>query len=445
MPALNMRSPMTRVALGLGVSVLTLVLLVQGLLMLAVDGVTDDYVRRFMRGTVDMLQNELAPLAPAQRASRVKVLDELFAYPVTLVPASRLAPEDLATLSRGELLVQGFNRRIYAALPGLNEPGGQVLLLGPLNSDGHPAGRLQMPREVWLQLAASLLLGLAVFALAVWLLRPVWRDMRALQQAAEGMTAGRFDITIREPESRLFAPLAAGARATLERLATALATQRELTGAVSHELRTPLARLRFAIDALVDEDDAGRRELAVQACERDIDELDALIDASLMLVRLDMGALEVSKTPGDLAALLHQEAASLAPLLDGKQLSTDIRLGPQPLHFDARLLPYALRNGLRNAARHARERICLSAWQDEAGRICLAVDDDGEGVPEALREAVFTPFKRLDGPKERGSRGFGLGLAIVRRVAEALGGEALMQQAPRLEGARLLMRWPDGQ
>ncbi|MCV2419576.1 ATP-binding protein [Paucibacter sp. DJ2R-2] len=443
MPALSIRSPMTRVALGLGVSVLALVLLVQGLLMLAVDGVTDDYVRRFMRGTVDMLQHELAPLDPEQRAIRVQVLDQLFAYPVTLVPAAGLRPEDLVTLSRGELVVQGFNRRIYASLPGLNEAEGQVLLLGPLNADGHPAGHLQVPRELWLQLAASLLLGLAVFGLAAWLLRPVWRDMRALQQAAEGMTAGRFDITIREPESRLFAPLAAGARATLERLAMALATQRELTGAVSHELRTPLARLRFAIDALVDEDDAGRRELAVQACERDIDELDALIDASLMLARLDMGALEVACAPGDLGSLLAQEAASLAPLLDGKQLSTDIRLGLQPLRFDARLLPYALRNGLRNAARHARERIRLSAWLDERGQICLAVDDDGEGVPESQREAVFTPFKRLDGPKERGSRGFGLGLAIVRRVAEAHGGQALMQKAPELAGARLLMRWPD--
>jgi len=234
MPALSIRSPMTRVALGLGVSVLALVLLVQGLLMLAVDGVTDDYVRRFMRGTVDMLQHELAPLDPEQRAIRVQVLDQLFAYPVTLVPAAGLRPEDLVTLSRGELVVQGFNRRIYASLPGLNEAEGQVLLLGPLNADGHPAGHLQVPRELWLQLAASLLLGLAVFGLAAWLLRPVWRDMRALQQAAEGMTAGRFDITIREPESRLFAPLAAGARATLERLAMALATQRELTGAVSH-------------------------------------------------------------------------------------------------------------------------------------------------------------------------------------------------------------------
>jgi two-component system sensor histidine kinase RstB len=234
-------------------------------------------------------------------------------------------------------------------------------------------------------------------------------------------------------------------RATLERLAGALAAQRELTGAVSHELRTPLARLRFGIDALIEEDDRAARERAVAACERDIEELDALIDASLTLARLDMGALRAAPQPGDLAALLAQEAAGFAPLLDRKSLATDLRL-PEPLPFDARLLPYAVRNGLRNAARHARARIELRAWTEPASgaapaQVCIAVDDDGPGVPAAQREAVFAPFRRLDEKAERAGRGYGLGLAIVRRVVESHGGRALMEQSP-LGGARLRLSWP---
>jgi two-component system sensor histidine kinase RstB len=234
-------------------------------------------------------------------------------------------------------------------------------------------------------------------------------------------------------------------RATLERLAGALAAQRELTGAVSHELRTPLARLRFGIDALVDEDDRAARERAVAACERDIEELDALIDASLTLARLDMGALRAAPQPGDLAALLAQEAAGFAPLLDRKSLATDLRL-PEPLPFDARLLPYAVRNGLRNAARHARARIELRAWTEPASsaapaQVCIAVDDDGPGVPAAQREAVFAPFRRLDEKAGRAGRGYGLGLAIVRRVVESHGGRALMEDSP-LGGARLRLSWP---
>jgi signal transduction histidine kinase len=62
-------------------------------------------------------------------------------------------------------------------------------------------------------------------------------------------------------------------------------------------------------------------------------------------------------------------------------------------------------------------------------------------VPEALREAVFEPFKRLDGERERRGAGYGLGLAIVRRVAQAHGGQASMESAP-LGGARLRFAWP---
>ncbi|MCA3223792.1 MAG: two-component sensor histidine kinase [Burkholderiales bacterium] len=436
--------PLLRVAAGFGLAVLTLLVLVQSLVLLAVDEVTDDYLRRFMGGTVEMLAQDLAPLDAAARAQRVRELDERFAYPVLLLDAAGVQALDTAArerLARGELVVRGLNRKVLAPLPG----DGQVLELGPLDPDWNPEHRLNLPRALWLQLAAALALALTVGLLAWWLLRPAWRDLRALRRAADALAAGRFEAPLPALRSRLFAPLGRGMRATLERLAGALAAQRELTGAVSHELRTPLARLRFGIDALVDEDDRAARERAVAACERDIEELDALIDASLTLARLDMGALRAAPQPGDLAALLAQEAAGFAPLLDRKSLATDLRL-PEPLPFDARLLPYAVRNGLRNAARHARARIELRAWTEPASsaapaQVCIAVDDDGPGVPAAQREAVFAPFRRLDEKAGRAGRGYGLGLAIVRRVVESHGGRAIMEDSP-LGGARLRLSWP---
>lgn len=433
--ALTLRASLLRMALGLGLAVLAMALLVEALVLIAANEVTDDYVRNFMRGTVDLLVRDLSALDPPARRERIRELDAQFDYPLSLVPAhqQRLSAAQRDKLARGELVVAGLNRRIYAPMPG--EPD-QLLLLGPL--DSKRAGEL--PRELAAQLGAALVMALTVAGLAWWQLRPLWRDLRGLQRAAERLSAGRLDTEMPALQSRLFAPVVVASRAMVERLAAAMATQRELTGAVSHELRTPLARLRFAIDTLVDEEDRAARESAVQACERDIDELDALIDASLTLARLDMGALQPQLQPGDLGALLAQEAASLQPLLDGKQLDTDLRL-PGQLPFDARLLPYALRNGLRNAARHARARILLSAWV-EAGQLWLAIDDDGEGVPAGQREAAFQPFKRLERNARTGTRGFGLGLAIVRHVAQAHGGQARLGDAPRLGGARLLLHWP---
>ena len=262
-----------RVAAGLALAVMAMLLLVQALVALAVKEVTDDYVRRFMGGTVLMLQHELAPLDDAARAQRVRELDERIAYPVALAPAQDFTAEERARVSTGELLVTGFNRRVVAALPpGTAQPASpapqaseQVLVLGPLDPDWNPEHRLNLPRELWLQMAAAVVLA-AVVGLSAWaLLRPAWRDLRALQRTADALGAGRFDTPMPALASRLFAPVGRGMRATLERLAGALAAQRELTGAVSHELRTPLARLRFALDALVDEDDAARRADAVAA------------------------------------------------------------------------------------------------------------------------------------------------------------------------------------
>lgn len=435
----SFRTTPLRLAAGLAAAVLALVLLVQSLVLLTVDDLTDDYVRRFMAGTVSLMVDELAPLPAAQRAARVRDLDERFAYPVEIRPADApgLSAVERERLAAGETLVSGLPRRVQVLLPGAPA---QVLVLGPFNPEANPEHRLGLPREFGRALLVGVMLALAVGLIAFWLLRPAWRDLRALRRTADALADGRFDTPMPTLRSKVFAPLAEGQRAMLARLAAALAAQRELTGAVSHELRTPLARLRFAIDALAAEPDAARRDAAAADCERDLDELEALIDASLTFARLDSGALQARPEPGDLSALLHAEVRSLQPLLEGRALTVQADL-PGAARFDARLLPYALRNGLRNAARHAREAIAVQAWQDAQGRVCVAIDDDGPGVPEAQREAVFQPFRRLEGERERRSQGFGLGLAIVRRVMLAHDGEALMQQAPS-GGARLLLRWP---
>lgn len=433
------RTTPLRLAAGLAAAVLALVLLVQSLVLLTVDDLTDDYVRRFMAGTVSLMVDELAPLPAAQRAARVRDLDERFAYPVEISQADApgLSAAERERLAAGETLVSGLPRRVQVLLPGAPA---QVLVLGPFNPEANPEHRLGLPREFGRALLVGVMLALAVGLIAFWLLRPAWRDLRALRRTADALADGRFDTPMPTLRSKVFAPLAEGQRAMLARLAAALAAQRELTGAVSHELRTPLARLRFAIDALAAEPDAARRDAAAADCERDLDELEALIDASLTFARLDSGALQARPEPGDLSALLHAEVRSLQPLLEGRALTVQADL-PGAARVDARLLPYALRNGLRNAARHARDAIAVQAWQDAQGRVCVAIDDDGPGVPEAQREAVFQPFRRLDGERERRSQGFGLGLAIVRRVMLAHDGEALMQQAPS-GGARLLLRWP---
>jgi two-component system sensor kinase ParS len=96
-------------------------------------------------------------------------------------------------------------------------------------------------------------------------------------------------------------------------------------------------------------------------------------------------------------------------------------------------------NILRNAMRYAHNRVVLSVARED-GRNVVSVDDDGPGVPAAERQRLFEPFTRLEGSRGRDSGGVGLGLAIVRSVAEWHGGHAWISESP-LGGARVSIRW----
>jgi two-component system sensor histidine kinase RstB len=102
-------------------------------------------------------------------------------------------------------------------------------------------------------------------------------------------------------------------------------------------------------------------------------------------------------------------------------------------------MPYALRNLLRNAFKYAAKRISVNA--EMAGdNILIHVDDDGIGIPPEEREHIFSAFTRLDRSRDRSTGGYGLGLAIARRVLELHGGTATADASP-LGGARFTLTW----
>jgi signal transduction histidine kinase len=139
----------------------------------------------------------------------------------------------------------------------------------------------------------------------------------------------------------------------------------------------------------------------------------------------------------------------VASLWDGMTLLADRRfeLAPVPagmLHADPDRLAQALRNLIANAIDHTREGsglVRLSIRELGAGRIELAVEDDGPGIPSEQRERVFDRFHRTDAARDRASGGTGLGLAIVRAIAEAHGGRAIAMASPE-GGARVAFELP---
>jgi two-component system sensor histidine kinase RstB len=224
----------------------------------------------------------------------------------------------------------------------------------------------------------------------------------------------------------------------IERL---LKVQREMINAISHELRTPIARLRFGLEMVKDEvdDSVGH---TIEALEGDVEELNTLVDEVLTYGKLEGGSLE-----------LHFKELSIYQLIDGilqhnhlllQHLSVDVKIDPTDIvRADEHHISRALQNLILNAAKYASSTITIS-FSHDSERWQLDVEDDGPGIAFEDRDKVFIPFQRLDNSRTRASGGYGLGLAIVQRIAFWHGGAVLID-ASESGGAKFSFIWSKNQ
>jgi len=294
-------------------------------------------------------------------------------------------------------------------------------------------------------LAGAIVLVLALVAsylAGAWVSAPLRRMATVAARVDAGDLDPRMEISGgRADEVRV---LAESFNHMLDRLAEAFSSQREFIADASHELRTPLTVIRGQLEVLAvqnnpSESEVRRVERLVQA---EISRISRLVDDLLVLTqaeRIDF----LRSEPVDLRSFV-------AELWDGLSLTAERRfdLGPVPdglLHADPDRLAQALRNLARNAIEHTAEGTGLVRLEVERvapDRIRFAVIDDGPGIPAAERERIFERFHRVDAARSRESGGAGLGLAIVRAIAEAHGGQVHAADRRDGSGARLELILP---
>jgi two-component system OmpR family sensor kinase len=274
-------------------------------------------------------------------------------------------------------------------------------------------------------LAGAIVLALALLASYIAGAR-VSAPLRRMASVAARVDAGDLDPRMalaggRSDEVRV---LAESFNHMLDRLAEAFASQREFVADASHELRTPLTVIRGQLEVLAAQaepsvDEVRRVERLVQA---EISRISRLVDDLLVLAQAERTDF-LRTEPVDLRSFVGE-------LWDGLSLTAErhFELGPVPdgrLTADPDRLAQALRNLARNAIEHTEEGdglVRLEVIQLASGRIRFTVIDDGPGIPPEQRERIFERFHRVDSDRSRKSGGAGLGLAIVRAVAEAHGG-----------------------
>ncbi|HVU04391.1 MAG TPA: HAMP domain-containing sensor histidine kinase [Polyangiaceae bacterium] len=272
-------------------------------------------------------------------------------------------------------------------------------------------------------LVASFVLWIASWAVARRLGRPLAELARVTSDIGSGNLKSRARLGWHETGE--VGALAESINDMAARIEKQLGDQRELVAAVSHEIRAPLSRLRVLVEILSGK---GVDPGLTAKLEREILEIDSLVGDLLASSRLEFSL--VSPRPLD-----AQEVATEA--LDRAGLPADrLALRTQNLAFsgDPTLVSRALANLLDNAARHAGGATALVVRDDGPDRIVFEVTDSGPGVPPELLPRVFEAFQRGQEGR-RGSTSLGLGLSLVRRIAEAHGGAALAENLPE-GGAR---------
>ena len=144
----------------------------------------------------------------------------------------------------------------------------------------------------------------------------------------------------------------------------------------------------------------------------------------------------------ELNSLISQVVQELAPLRPEIKLEyAKNELAECWVDAEERYLRRALQNLVSNAQRYARQQVSIVCRIDN--KLCyIAVEDDGCGIAQELREKVFTPFLRLDDSRTRASGGHGLGLAIVKRIMHWHAGRVRIESSSALGGARIVLVWP---
>jgi len=237
-------------------------------------------------------------------------------------------------------------------------------------------------------------------------------------------------------------PLTDAVNALLLRLDAALGVQQRFVADAAHQLRTPLAALKVQIEQARRESQSARDGETLESMRRTVERLVRLSNQLLTLARAEPGAESQTRfAPLDLSALAFETGAAYVSraLEQGADLGFAGGVAPIVVRGDALLLGEMVRNLLDNALAYGRRDGRITLGVEDGERPALYVEDDGPGIPEAEREAVFERFHRVPGNAAPGS---GLGLAIVREIARAHQAEVVLE-TPAGGGARFRVSFPD--
>ena len=290
-----------------------------------------------------------------------------------------------------------------------------------------------LPRGAGLAIILVVLF-LAIAAGAYPVVRRLTRRLEALKQGVEQFGAGALGHRVAISGADEVAAVAASFNVAAARVEALVQSHRSLLANASHELRSPLARMKMAV-SMLDEATPAQRDTLKAEIDKNVAELDGLVEEVLLASRLDAAEIPLHRRPGRPARRRRRGGGTgRRPRRGrGQRLRDGRRAAPAPRH------PQPARERAALWRRRGRDR--PRPRQSARQRIRLARGlRPRPGVPEAMRERIFEPFFRLPGHAEQAG-GIGLGLALVKQIAVRHGGSVRCEARPG-GGSRFVIEVP---
>lgn len=379
-----------------------------------------------MKSSLYLMRSELREIPPHDWARTLKELDLNLSFNMRIEPlknykldtptTQRLRDGDIVALDDQYTFIQRIPRSHY------------VLAVGPVPY----LYFLHQMRLLDLALLAFIAISLA-FPVFIWM-RPHWQDMLRLEAAAQRFGDGHLTERIHFDSTSSFERLGVAFNQMADNINALIISKKRLIDGIAHELRTPLVRLRYRLEM-----SDNLTETESLALNRDIEQLEALIEELLTYARLDRPQNELNLTTPNLPAWFKgyiDDVQSVNPQRTLLRVDDPGDYGA----LDMRLMERVLDNLVNNALRYSNHTLRIRL-QHNGSQASLSVEDDGPGIALDEREKVFEPFVRLDPSRDRATGGCGLGLAIVRSIAQAMGGQVSCE-ASDLGGAKFCFSWP---
>jgi len=290
----------------------------------------------------------------------------------------------------------------------------------------------------FLPILLTSLFYLAVLILMLLWLYPLMKRLMTLRQTAKSFGEGNLNQRIDVGSISYIRDLELEFNRMAQRIDDLVTDIKLLSSAVSHDLRTPLARIRFGIDTIQEEEDPVLRKRYEQRISDNVDEMVDLVESLLSYARLDQTLITLNKAPVDFLALTATCIKNKSQ--DDIKLSYDTPNTPIFVEGDHSYLVILMSNLLQNAHQYCQSSIEVKVI-DHTDNIMVMVSDDGPGIPAEQRDQILKPFIRGEGTENK-VKGYGMGLAIVKRIVEWHHGEIVIEKSAELQGAQFIVTFP---